>query len=178
MSFITCATLNSYWAANSPWVLAPSTQIPGVGQGLCLCIAEEAVDRHLLDEMNTKLTGFPQYHPAYLLHGRGRHGRPDSGSCSRCCLSGGRPAHLVPASLNRRWRNEQGGSSLEDNLCFPTPPCWSSTSHFYSGSLWLSLPEQGRAKGNPTDCKETKLPNPKMATGEGSEKSQNQLSRA
>lgn len=42
-------------------------------------------------------------------------------------------------------------------------------------SIWLSLLEQRRAKGNPTNCKQ-KLPNPKLATGEGSEQSQNRLS--
>lgn len=54
----------------------------------------------------------------------------------------------------------------------PTHSAGAGTSYFCFESLRLSLSEQKRAKRNPTDFNKTKLPNPKLATGEGSEMTQ------
>lgn len=77
------------------------------------------------------------------------------------------PPHASPT--------EQERQTSQEALAPPLHPA-----HFPC-LLWkppVVAPRADKSKGEPPDCKDTKLPNPKLAPGEGSRESQNQLGRA
>lgn len=75
----------------------------------------------------------------------------------------GRPAHPVPAPLNRRMDKQTRKLFFGGHPALPQSTLLER--HFPTSALEASgcLSEQRRTKGNPTDYKETKLPNPKLA---------------
>lgn len=95
----------------------------------------------------------------------------------------GRPTYPTPAPLNCRIEKQTRrfffgrcplhSLSSSRGLC-PTEVALSTSAL----KACLSLPEQRGAKGNLTNCRKTKLPNPKLTTEEGNEELQSQLSRA